>query len=112
MDSNTYVDFTFNIRMDLNTYVDLLHQLQLSWLTYRSLLVVERAQPRFSVFNVYRFMLFAGQTLKTIYYFLMQNEIQIPPKIVSVHPYEGKLSILTTFEFEFKLHHTLSHSAL
>ena len=34
MDSNTYVDFTFNIRMDLNTYVDFTFNIRMDLNTY------------------------------------------------------------------------------
>jgi len=39
-----------------------------------------------AVFIVYHFVLSAGQALKTISYFFTQKQIQVPPKIVSLHP--------------------------
>ena len=39
-----------------------------------------------------------GQALETIYYFLMQNQIWIRPKIVSVHPTDSDVGKLLDFD--------------
>ena len=49
----------------------------------------------------------AGQALNTIYYFLTQNHIQIPPTIASVHPMDSDIGKLPDFDnIKFELCHT------